>query len=151
MPSNAPLSVPEQQQWINTALAANIPRAEVDRFIAENGVQDLPRILSAFAPNPGPGPGIGTTSFSMAIQETDPYSTPTPLAGPVGEMTQASANDGTIVGMGGGGGGGMAPPIVLASSGPGVTVLPAGGIPMWAIVLAAVGLFLLFYDRKGRT
>lgn len=142
------LSVAEQQHWIGAALAANIPRAEVDRFIAENGVQDLPRILSAFAPNAGPGPGTGTTSFSQAVQDDDPYATPTPIAGAAGSLTQSSGNDGVIAGSGGGGGA----PLSLASSGPGsVSILPAAGIPTWAIVLGALVLVYIFYDRKGRT
>jgi hypothetical protein len=142
------LTAAEQQFWINTALAAGVARSEIDRFIAENGVQDLPRILSAFAPNPGPGPGTGSSSYSAAIQETDPYAPASALGGPVGALTQPGPYDGSIVGSGAGSGGGPAAPLVLASSGPGVTILPAGGIPTWAIVIAVAALIFLFYDRK---
>lgn len=130
------LTVAQQQQYINAALAAGYSYADINSFIANNSPDDLPRWQSALAPNPGP-------SIAGPVNAPAQIATPTPLAGPVGSLTQPSASDGAITGTG--------PQLVY--SGPGATalpvsVLPASGIPTWAIVAAVLVLFLLFKDRK---
>lgn len=61
MPSQ---SESDRQQCYNAAVAAGIPKARLDQFIAENGWEDICRANTALAPNPGPG-GTITALFNV--------------------------------------------------------------------------------------
>lgn len=142
------LSVAEQQYWINAALAGGYARADIDSFIANNGTQDLPRIMSALAPNPGPGapgPGTGAPSLSVAVQR-DAYAVPTPASNSVGQITQSSPSDGTIAGASPYG----APlSINVAPGSPArTTIVPSQSFPPWMILAALAVLALILMNRK---
>lgn len=136
-----------QQMWINTALASGIPRANIDAFIAENGPEDLPTIISRLGPNPGPstrpGPGTGSLSYSASIQAADPYATPN-VGSAVALITQGSAADGRISGVGSG-----REVVTQGGDAPSVAIGPASGIPMWVWIVGAVlAVLLLTNDRS---
>lgn len=151
------LSSAQQQYYINLALSLGAPRADIDDFIHNNGANDLFRIVSALGLSPrsvsapAPGPGTGATSYSASIQAAPAgiavaqgvYATPTPVSSPLGSLITSSPSDGMLSGSGG------AAPIVNvdAPAAPAI-VLPAAGIPTWAIIAAAVLLVVLFMDRS---
>jgi hypothetical protein len=86
------LTAAQQQSYISSALALGASRADVDSFIANNGVNDLGRIVSALGltgssggafqvaahPALSPGPGINSTSYSAGIQAGEYYPNPFP-------------------------------------------------------------------------
>lgn len=163
------LSVVQQQYYINLAKSLGASQADIDSFIHNNGANDLGRIVSALGlspsatPSASPGAGTGTTSYAASIINSAPeipdqrtydsggfvgppasaYAVPSPQSGGVGSLTVASADDGRLSGSGGGG---PAGPLSVSVGAP--MVLPAAGVPTWAIVLAAVALIYVFMERK---
>lgn len=147
-PNPGSIPTPERVQfYIGQALAAGHSQASIDSFIANNGIADVGRLMSALGPPPSSAIG------PLSVYKSSPYATPTPVQG-TGAITQPADADGmlhaaivpNVVGSH------ITPDVNVNLGAPAagtVTLLPAaGGVPTWAIVLGAIVLVMLFYERQ---
>jgi hypothetical protein len=152
------LSTSEQQYYINLALAKGASRADIDQFIANNGVNDLGRIVSALGLNTGnvpiavsPGATVGTTSYSAGVQSAPPEvpyvaSVAAPQLGETAALTRsATADDGRLTGSGGGGSGPSGPTGSVNVDVQAPAAAPA--FPPWIWIAAAVAIVGLVLIR----
>ena len=135
------------QDYINDAVAAGIPLAAIQNFLAGNP-GDYSRIMSALGPDYRQGSGGSVQPYAPA----QPYAAPSqPYAAPTlgSSLTSASPSDGNATGvLQNTALPALRPAVVPASGGSNVTVLPAsGGFPPWA-VFAVLAVLAYLLTRK---